>query len=126
MIRRFVQVLEIRLKLPVCRLSAANRPNKNDLVNSVPSGLSGATTSDKMRDIANSRFQAAALVKKAYLTEQELADRLSVSVKWLQKMRLAGGGIPFCKFGSTVRYPLDQVITFEAACLRASTSDSGA
>jgi excisionase family DNA binding protein len=63
---------------------------------------------------------------KAYLTEKELAERLSVSVKWLQKMRLAGGGIPYCKFGSAVRYPLDQVIAFEEASLRASTSDAGA
>lgn len=61
---------------------------------------------------------------KAYLTEGEVAERLSVSRKWLQKMRLIGGGIPFCKFGSAVRYPLDAIETFEAAAVRSSTSDA--
>jgi|JI8StandDraft_2_1071088.scaffolds.fasta_scaffold157828_2 hypothetical protein len=60
-----------------------------------------------------------------HLDERALACRLGVSVKWLQKMRQAGGGIPFRKFGRTVRYPLSAVIAFEAQSLRASTSDDG-
>jgi hypothetical protein len=67
----------------------------------------------------------AAQVRKAYLTERELAQRLAVSVKWLQKMRLIGGGVPFCKIGSAVRYPIGEIEKFEAAALRKSTSDPG-
>lgn len=68
---------------------------------------------------------AAPASDKAYLTEKEVAQRLSISVKWLQKMRLSGGGIPFCKFGSAVRYALQHVQEFEGAALRSSTSDGG-
>lgn len=62
---------------------------------------------------------------KAYFTEQELSDYLSVSVKWLRKMRLEGGGIPYCKFGSSVRYAIQRVHEYEAECVRTSTSDIG-
>lgn len=61
---------------------------------------------------------------KAYLTEREVAERLSMSVKWLQKMRLSGGGIPFVKIGASVRYPISALLEFERRALRASTSDS--
>lgn len=60
---------------------------------------------------------------KAYLTEKEVANRLAVSCKWLQKMRLAGGGIRFRKFGAAVRYCLDDVIDYEHSCVRTSTSN---
>ena len=59
------------------------------------------------------------------LTEKQLAKRLNMSVKWLQKKRLEGGGITFRKMGSSVRYSLAAVLEFEAASLRASTSDTG-
>ena len=62
---------------------------------------------------------------RAYLTEREVAQRLSVSIKWLQKMRLSGGGIAFSKFGSNVRYPIVSVLEFETAAVRRSTSDHG-
>ena len=62
---------------------------------------------------------------QAYCTERQVAERLCVSVKWLQKMRLHGGGIPYCKFGSAVRYPLSAILAYEAEALRVSTSDVG-
>ncbi len=64
-------------------------------------------------------------LSKAYFTERELAEYLAVSVKWLQKMRLRGGGIPFVKFGAAVRYPLAYVHQYEREKLRTSTSDRG-
>ena len=73
----------------------------------------------------NRSFPPEVLAKQSYLTEREVAIRLSVSVKWLQKMRLSGGGIPFCKFGAAVRYPLDHILQFEEQSLRTSTSDPG-
>jgi hypothetical protein len=74
-----------------------------------------------MRDQAN----FSQLASRAYLNERELAERLNVSVKWLQKMRLSGGGIPYTKFGCAVRYPIRAIEKFEAEALRHSTSDRG-
>lgn len=62
-------------------------------------------------------------IGKAYFTEKEVAERLGQSTKWLQKMRLCGGGIPFRKFGSNVRYAAADIVAFEAEALRKSTSD---
>jgi len=70
--------------------------------------------------------QSPAPSQQAYLTETELAMRLNLSVKWLQKMRLVGGGIPYAKFGSAVRYPIDAIEDFERKALRGSTSEVGA
>lgn len=61
----------------------------------------------------------------AWLTEAETADRLRMSVKWLRKMRLVGGGVRFAKFGSAVRYSLSDIEQYERESLRVSTSDRG-
>lgn len=58
-----------------------------------------------------------------WLTEAETAQRLNMSVKWLQKERLRGGGLPFAKFGSAVRYSLAKIEEFERGSQRNSTSD---
>jgi hypothetical protein len=63
---------------------------------------------------------------RKYLNEHELADRLGMTVKWLQKMRLLGGGIPFHRFGRAVRYSIEDIERYEAASRRSSTSDPGA
>ena len=59
----------------------------------------------------------------SYRTEKEVARHLGLSVKWLQKMRLIGGGIPYHKFGSAVRYASADVRAFETESRRSSTSD---
>ena len=59
---------------------------------------------------------------KAYFNEKEIALRLGMSVKWLQKMRLCGGGIPFYKIGGAIRYAGADILAFEARCKRGSTS----
>lgn len=65
------------------------------------------------------------VIQQRYLTEKEVAARLGMSVKWLQKSRLAGGAdaIPFHKFGSAVRYSELEVHEYEQRCLRRSTSE---
>ncbi|RYD93805.1 MAG: DNA-binding protein [Sphingobacteriales bacterium] len=78
-----------------------------------------------MSQIDRTKTRAQSPILKAYFSERELAEYLAVSVKWLQKMRVAGGGIPFVKFGSAVRYPLEQVHEYERERLRLSTSDAG-
>jgi excisionase family DNA binding protein len=63
--------------------------------------------------------------KTAYLTEQQVAERLNVSVRTLRKWRLTGGGPRFRKFGSAVRYSLSDLEAYEEAAARMSTSDTG-
>lgn len=41
-----------------------------------------------------------------YLTTEEAARSLKISAKTLCNWRSSGGGPPFCKFGSSVRYKL--------------------
>lgn len=61
-----------------------------------------------------------------YLTEKQLARRLNMSVKWCQKQRLVGGGVPFTKFGTgAVRYAISDIEEYEKRCRRTSTSDPG-
>lgn len=63
--------------------------------------------------------------RNLYLTEKEVATRLGISVRTLQKARCHGRGIRFRKFGRSVRYHEDDVRDYEDTCLRISTSDAG-
>ena len=58
-----------------------------------------------------------------YLSEKQLARRLNMSIKWCQKLRYTGGGIPYLKLGNgAVRYAIDAVEAYERDNLRAHTS----
>lgn len=59
------------------------------------------------------------------LTEDQLADRWQCSVKKLQNDRLTGRGPNYVKLGRSVRYRFSDVLAYEEANLRASTSDQG-
>jgi len=59
-----------------------------------------------------------------FLDEHALAERWGVSVKLLQKQRVKGGGAPFVKFGSNVRYSIDAVRDFEKRSTRRNTSQT--
>jgi hypothetical protein len=48
------------------------------------------------------------------------------SVKTIRNDRVKGNGVPFIKIGRLVRYRLPDVIAWEDANLRLSTSDKGA
>ncbi len=39
-----------------------------------------------------------------YLKQKQVADMLNMSEAWLERKRWEGGGIPFRKFGTSVRY----------------------
>lgn len=58
-------------------------------------------------------------------TPRDLARRLEVSEKKLAHDRLAGRGVPYLKIGRLVRYRLVDVIAYEEAQLRLSTSQGG-
>jgi hypothetical protein len=61
---------------------------------------------------------------EVFLTETQLAARHQRSVKTLRNARVSGGYIPFVKIGRNVRYRLSDVLAFEQAALKRSTSDS--
>lgn len=61
------------------------------------------------------------------LKEREVAERIGMSVHWLRRKRVVGGGIPFIKMGDgggrgPVRYDEEDVETFKRSCVRTSTS----
>lgn len=73
----------------------------------------------------NRSATTASAEEPAYLDERQVAARLNMSVKWLQKMRLTGGGPLWSKFGDRVRYSISKLEEFERQAERSSTSDPG-
>lgn len=55
--------------------------------------------------------------------EHQLAFRQQRSVRTLRNERWRGGGVPFVKLGRSVRYRWEDILAFEKARLRRSTSD---
>ena len=58
-------------------------------------------------------------------TEKQEAERLNVSVRTLQAWRCKGGGPPFLKLGSAIRYDPSETDAWLANQCRSSTSDPG-
>ena len=50
-----------------------------------------------------------------FLTEQQLAERWGIRPKTLQKFRYTGEGPAFHKIGASIRYALDDILSFEQA-----------
>lgn len=69
---------------------------------------------DGRRDTSSRRF----------LNEKELARRQNMSVKFLQKQRLVGDGVPYHKIGNRVLYRLRDIVAYERENFRKSTSQS--
>jgi len=63
-------------------------------------------------------------VEAKLLKEKEVAEQLGMSVHWLRRKRLTGGGIPFLKMSAhgAVRYEQGAVNVFKAGRVRTSTS----
>lgn len=59
-----------------------------------------------------------------FITEKELATRQMRSVKTIRNQRTNGTGVPFTKFGASVRYALADVEAWEAAHRFVSTSEA--
>lgn len=59
------------------------------------------------------------------LNETEAAKILGVSVHKLRRDRWAGGGIPFIKMASAVRYRPEDIDGYINSRVRKSTSDTG-
>lgn len=67
---------------------------------------------------------ATASTKLAYWAEGQVANRLGVSVQWLRKQRAMGTGIPFHKFGRSIRYRIDDVLSYEDSTTQSFTGQS--
>ena len=63
--------------------------------------------------------------KLVLLNQNQLAKLLGCSARTLERQRLEGSGIPFCRVGRLVRYRLADVSDFLEAQRRRSTSDTG-
>ena len=59
------------------------------------------------------------------LDQTRLAELLGCSARTLERQRLEGTGIPFCRVGRLVRYRLVDVTEFLESQRRRSTSDGG-
>ncbi len=63
------------------------------------------------------------LYEHPLLTELEAAKRLNLKPRTLQAWRNRGGGPPFAKLGSSIRYPLPALNRWVEERVRKSTSD---
>ena len=59
-----------------------------------------------------------------HLNQRELAERLNISPRTLERWRWLGEGPPFLKIGGRVVYRLLDIERYEAEQLRASTTAS--
>jgi len=59
------------------------------------------------------------------LREQDVAELIGMSVHWLRRKRLTGGGIPFIKISDhgAVRYEPAAVEAYKSSRVRRSTSE---
>jgi hypothetical protein len=64
-------------------------------------------------------------IDASHMNEAAVASRLGITVRGLQGWRLRGRGPRFLKVGRFVRYRLADVICWEEAQVRSSTSDPG-
>jgi hypothetical protein len=65
-------------------------------------------------------------VSKILLTEQEAAELIGFTPRFLQERRFRGGGPPFVKISArAIRYRPSDLAAWAAERLRTSTSDRG-
>ena len=57
------------------------------------------------------------------INEIAAAARFGMSRSWFQRMRWAGGGPPYFKINSAVRYPVEELEKYFFAKKQCSTSD---
>ena len=65
------------------------------------------------------------VMTRQLLTERQIAKLLSVSVKTVQWWRWSGGGPPYLKLNSAVRYDPEKLAAWLDECKRTSTADQG-
>ena len=58
------------------------------------------------------------------LTEEQVAEQLSITTNTLRKWRWLGKGPAFVKMGAAVRYEADTLATFIKSNIKTSTSEA--
>jgi len=58
------------------------------------------------------------------LTEEQVADQLSITTNTLRKWQWLGKGPAFIKIGAAVRYEADTLATFIKSNIKTSTSEA--
>ena len=58
------------------------------------------------------------------LTEEQVAEQLSITTNTLRKRRWLGKGPAFIKIGAAVRYEADTLATFIKSNIKTSTSEA--
>jgi len=58
------------------------------------------------------------------LTEEQVAEQLSITTNTLRKWRWLGKGPAFIKIGAAVRYEADTLATFIKSNIKTSTSEA--
>ena len=58
------------------------------------------------------------------LTEEQVAEQLSITTNTLRKWRWLGKGPAFIKIGAAVRYEADTLATFIRSTVKTSTSEA--
>lgn len=81
------------------------------------------TTTNNAEGVVDS--SASYLAPRHLRTEQQEAERLNVSVRTLQAWRYKGGGPPFFRLGTAIRYDPAAVDSWLEDQIRSSTSDPG-
>ena len=61
---------------------------------------------------------------KKLLTEEQVAEQLSITTNTLRKWRWLGKGPAFIKIGAAVRYEADTLATFIRSNVKTSTSEA--
>lgn len=92
---------------------------------SAPRDLSpnaGALKSVSGAPIPSGTVETTSLYGPPRLTEKQLAERWNISVRTLQAARVKGLGVPFVRIGRSVRYRLEDVLSYERDRLRTDTS----
>lgn len=71
-----------------------------------------------MKQSIRTQARDAEQTARLYLTEQEVADRLGLSVQFLRRRRERQEPPRYAKFGGSVRYPIREIEAFEAAAMQ--------
>jgi len=84
---------------------------RNNGLAEAPGNQLGSTTADSVDD-------------PIHLSQSDLARRWNLSPQTLERWRSEGSGPKFLKLHGGVRYRLEDIVAYEQACLRSSTSAS--
>ena len=68
-------------------------------------------------------YDCEVLVMSVLLNTRQAAERCNLSPRTLEKHRVTGGGPPFIRLGSAVRYRVEDLDSWITANRRRSTSD---